>query len=110
MIIIKRNGSEAAFDKSKIYAAVYKANQAVEPSERISDVEIQGIADRVTEKCEAFGRATSVEEVQDIVEREIMMLGAFTLAKTYITYRYRHALLRGADGDGKKLLSSLGEI
>ena len=105
MIIIKRNGSEAAFDKSKIYAAVYKANQAVETSERISDVEIQGIADRVTEKCESFGRATSVEEVQDIVEREIMMLGAFTLAKTYITYRYTRELVRKSNTTDDRIMS-----
>ena len=72
MKIIKRNGSEAVFDKEKIYAAVCKANAAVGAEDRISEREIDKITDRVTKKCDKLGRAVSVEEVQDMVEREIM--------------------------------------
>ena len=105
MKIIKRNGSEVLFDKSKIYAAVSKANEAVEPIHRISREQIQKITDKVTDKCEKLGRATEVEEIQDMVEREIMSLGAFTLAKTYITYRYTRDLVRKSNTTDERIMS-----
>ena len=105
MNIIKRNGSEVLFDKSKIYAAVSKANEAVEPIHRISSEQIQKITDKVTDKCEKLGRATEVEEIQDMVEREIMSLGAFTLAKTYITYRYTRDLVRKSNTTDERIMS-----
>ena len=105
MKIIKRNGAEAVFDKSKIYAAVSKANDAVEPTHRISREQIQQITDCVTERCERLSRATEVEEIQDMVEREIMSLGAFTLAKTYITYRYTRELVRKSNTTDERIMS-----
>ena len=105
MKIIKRSGEEVAFDKSKIYAAVSKANEAVEPIHRISPEQIQKITDRVTKRCENFSRATEVEEIQDMVEREIMSLGAFTLAKTYITYRYTRELVRKSNTTDERIMS-----
>ena len=105
MKIIKRNGSEAVFDREKIYAAVCKANAAVGTEDRISEREIDKITDRVSKKCDRLGRAVSVEEVQDMVEREIMALGAFTLAKTYITYRYTRELVRKSNTTDDKIMS-----
>ena len=105
MKIIKRNGAEVAFDKTKIYSAVSKANEAVEPIHRITDGDINRITDSVTEKCEALGRATSVEEIQDMVEREIMSLGAYTLAKAYITYRYTRELVRKSNTTDERIMS-----
>ena len=49
MKIIKRNGAEAPFEAEKIFNAVSKANQAVEPMHRISDEVIQRITDKVTD-------------------------------------------------------------
>ena len=105
MKIIKRNGAEAVFDRSKIQAAVTKANLAVDEVYRISDGDIETITDRVTERCESLGRATSVEEIQDMVERELMSLGAFTLAKTYITYRYTRELVRKSNTTDERIMS-----
>ncbi len=105
MKIIKRNGAEVAFDKSKIYSAVCKANDAVDPSHRITQKQIAEITDRVTEKCEKLLRPTEVEEIQDMVEREIMSLGAFTLAKTYITYRYTRDLVRKSNTTDERIMS-----
>ena len=105
MKIIKRNGSEVEFDNAKIYSAVNKANDAVEPVYRISDHDIQKVTDLVTEKCEKLSRTPSVEEVQDMVEREIMALGAFTLAKTYITYRYTRELVRKSNTTDERIMS-----
>ena len=105
MKLIKRSGAEVVFEKEKITAAVIKANNAVDPSASISEHEIRKITDRVEKKCEKLRRAVTVEEVQDMVEDEIMRLGAFVLAKTYITYRYRRALVRKSNTTDDKILS-----
>ena len=105
MKLIKRSGAEVVFEKEKITAAVIKANNAVDPSASISESEIRKITDRVEKKCEKLRRAVTVEEVQDMVEDEIMRLGAFVLAKAYITYRYRRALVRKSNTTDDKILS-----
>ena len=105
MKLIKRSGAEVVFEKEKISAAIIKANNAVDPSASISESEIRKITDRVEKKCEKLRRAVTVEEVQDMVEDEIMRLGAFVLAKAYITYRYRRALVRKSNTTDDKILS-----
>lgn len=95
MICIKRNGKEVDFDESKIYNAIKKANLSIDERRyRLSDNDIDEIVERVFKKSQALGRAVSVEEIQDSVEEEIMVHGAYKVAKNYITYRYKHELLR----------------
>ena len=105
MKLIKRNGSEVTFDSDKIYIAVEKANMAIDEKERIPDREIRRVTEKVTRKCEKMKRAVSVEEVQDLVERELMTTGNFILAKTYITYRYTRELVRKSNTTDDKILS-----
>ena len=105
MKLIKRNGSEVVFDNEKIYAAVEKANMAVDEKERISVHEIRRVTNKVTKKCEKLKRSVNVEEVQDMVERELMATDAFVLAKTYITYRYTRELVRKSNTTDDKILS-----
>ena len=94
MKIIKRNGSEAEFDKNKIIRAISKANITVDESIRLTGKQIDRIAESVVLSCERLGRSPGVEEVQDMVEHQIMAHGAFEVAKNYITYRYTHDLIR----------------
>ena len=105
MKLIKRNGAEVVFDKIKISAAVAKANLAVEEEDRISDKEIEKIATNVEKLCLKMHRSVGVEEVQDMVEDALMKLGAFTLAKAYITYRYKRQLVRRANTTDEKIIS-----
>ncbi len=105
MKIIKRNGSEAAFDISKIIVAIGKANITVDESIRMTPVQIQRIAESVVLSCEKLGRSPSVEEVQDMVEKQIMAHGAFEVAKNYITYRYTRTLVRQSNTTDDKILS-----
>ena len=105
MKLIKRNGSEVVFDSEKIYMAIEKANMAVDEMDRISDREIRRVTEKVTKKCDKMKRAVSVEEVQDLVERELMATGNFILAKTYITYRYTRELVRKSNTTDDKILS-----
>ena len=105
MKIIKRNGSEVAFDINKIVMAVTKANEAVAEGERMTPLQIRRIAESVTISCEEMGRSASVEEIQDLVEKAIMAHGAFEVAKQYITYRYTRSLLRQSNTTDDRILS-----
>ena len=105
MKIIKRNGSEMPFDNQKIYSAISRANAQVEETDRITPEEIEAITERVTEYCKQLDRAPDVEEVQDQVEHELMVHGAFVLAKCYITYRYTRALVRQSNTTDGRILS-----
>ncbi|MBQ9210366.1 MAG: anaerobic ribonucleoside-triphosphate reductase [Clostridia bacterium] len=105
MRIIKRNGSEMTFDPEKILVAVSKANNQADASERLPEADIKEITEKVTALCEELGRAPSVEEVQDMVERQLVLHGSFDVAKRYITYRYTRALARQANTTDNKILS-----
>ena len=105
MKIIKRNGSEAVFDITKIITAITKANDATPEGARMTPMQIQRIAESVVLACENLGRSPSVEEVQDMVEHQIMAHGAFEVAKVYITYRYTRTLVRQSNTTDDKILS-----
>ena len=105
MKIIKRNGSEAIFDITKIIVAITKANDSVEEIDRMTPVQIQRIAESVELQCQKIGRAPTVEEIQDMVEHYIMAHGAFEVAKHYITYRYTRSLVRKSNTTDEKILT-----
>ncbi len=105
MRIIKRNGSEAAFDISKIISAITRANDTVDESIRLTAAQIREIADNVVAHCQELGRSPNVEEVQDMVEKQIMAHEAYDVAKNYITYRYTRALVRQSNTTDNKILS-----
>ena len=68
MNVIKRSGEEVAFDISKIENAIRKANKATSHSQ-MSEATILKISKRVSDKVESLKRSTSVEEIQDMVNR-----------------------------------------
>lgn len=80
MKIIKRNGAEESFDTLKIVNAVQKACNATENA-YLAPEQLTDIADYVEYKCNKLGRAVSVEEIQDMVENQLMAIGAFAIAK-----------------------------
>lgn len=105
MKIIKRSGKEAGFDASKITDAVTKANQEVAESDRLSQEQIAAIAERISGFCANMERIYNVEEIQDMVENEIMGYKAFEVARKYITYRYKRALVRKSNSTDQQILS-----
>ena len=105
MKIIKRNGSEAVFDITKIIVAVSKANKEIDERQRLTNEQIRTIAANVEGACVSMGRAASVEEIQDLVEKQIMGQGAFDVAKEYICYRYTRSLARRANTTDNQILS-----
>ena len=105
MKIIKRSGAEAAFDSSKIYDAVQKANHAEGCVPELTDAQVAAITARVEAACARMNRAANVEEIQELVESEIMAAGAFEVAKRYIRYRYERTLIRRANTTDRQILS-----
>lgn len=105
MKIIKRSGSEMTFDIDKISQAVSRANLSVPESARLNELQVALISDNVRKICERMGRALNVEEIQDLVENEIMNQRAFDVARNYITYRYKRALVRKSNSTDEQILS-----
>ena len=105
MKIIKRSGAEEVFDSEKIISAIARANKEAPTLERLSKEQIEEIVKEVEGICEEMNRAMNVEEIQDIVENQIMNKKAFSVARRYITYRYKHALVRKSNSTDKQILS-----
>ena len=105
MKVIKRSGSETKFNASKIFNAISKANNSLDENLRLTDDQIREITAKVEKECKKRKRASSVEEIQDLVEKEIMAAGKYELAKSYITYRYTRALARKANTTDDQILT-----
>ena len=90
--VAKRNGSSVPFDSRKIMRAILMAGRATgEFGQRQAD-EIAGEVTRALIERHAAG--ASVENIQDIVERQLVEQGFFTTARAYIVYREQHRKLR----------------
>ena len=106
LFIMKRSGERVPFDDSKIVRAIEKANAEVTiPLEKMSEEKIEEIAAQIKRDAENAGRDLSVEEIQDKVEDSLMIAGYCTLARLYITYRYKHNLDRKKSTLDKKIES-----
>ena len=100
--VIKRDGREVTFDRSKIVTAIQKANSEVEPEERVDEDTIEKIVSFVESKN---NKRMLVEDIQDIIELKLMEQNKFVLAKTYIIYRYKRELVRKANTTDESILS-----
>ncbi len=105
MKIIKRSGEEVIFDPAKIRRAVEKANSEVIENERLSDWEIDQLTATVEKICASRTRSLGVEEIQDLVEDQIMNFRAFSVARKYITYRYKRELVRKSNSTDDQIMS-----
>ncbi len=93
--ILKRNGEKHLFDADRISLAIQKAFQ----SENINDVDIflsltNQVIDSLEELHETLTDTVSVEQVQDIVEKTLMLKGYHKVARNYILYREQHSKAR----------------
>ncbi|MBQ9298497.1 MAG: anaerobic ribonucleoside-triphosphate reductase [Clostridia bacterium] len=94
MKIIKRDGNVADYNPEKIRVAISKANNEVSRKDRATKQQIDEIIAYIEDlKKERI----LVEDIQDIIEKKLMELDRYELAKKYITYRYTRALVRKAN-------------
>lgn len=87
-IVRKRSGAQVDFDRSRIESAIAKAYQASKVL--IDIVTLSELVDRIVSAVDATypeGHIPEVEEIQNIVEKEIATKGDFEVAKAYILYR-----------------------
>ena len=104
MKVIKRDGHTVDFDRMKIVVAIQKANDAVDPEFRVTQEQIDSIADSV----EALHRPRLlVEDIQDMVERKLVETGKYELSKAYIIYRYIRSLARKQNTTDESILNLL---
>ena len=94
MKIVKRDGKIVDYNPDKIRIAIGKANNEVTRKDRATDEEINEIIRYIEELNK---KRILVEDIQDIIERKLMEIGRYNLAKQYITYRYTRALVRKAN-------------
>jgi len=88
--VIKRDGRKVDFDPDKVVIAISKANRDVGGKDKISRASIQEIVEEIENKKK---QTMTVEEIQDAIERKLMEFGKFMLAKKYILYRDRRAMV-----------------
>lgn len=105
MRIIKRSGKEVGFDVTKIIDAICKANREVPENEQLTDKQVLTITEYITDFCDGMDRTYNVEEIQDLVENQLMEYNAFGVARKYITYRYKRALVRKSNSTDQQILS-----
>ena len=102
MKVVKRDGRVVDYDQNKILIAIRKANAEVDPFERVSEDDIDGIIASIeATKSETI----QVEDIQDLIEQKLMAAGKFILAKTYIIYRYTRELVRKANTTDDSIMS-----
>ena len=107
MKIIKRSAAEVVFDLDKIINAIKKANDTVREEDKLTESEIDAIAEVVADHCEEMKYSPNVEEIQDMVENQLMKYNAYTMARNYITYRYKRALVRKSNSTDEQILTLL---
>ena len=96
--IKKRNGGVVKFDQKKITDAIYNAacSVAKENGKKTDRLIAQRISDKIAGQMDHMFNTTipTVEQVQDLVERELIKLGYADTAKNYIIYRQHHKEIR----------------
>ena len=70
MTVIKRDGTVVEFDRNKIIVALQKANEAVDEENRITDNQIEAIADYIADKK----RITYIRKLSSLVIQVFLLL------------------------------------
>lgn len=100
--IVKRNGEQVPFNANKIEHAIFRAMRSIGKPNRKQAYELsQLVLKMLGDSCE--DGKTSVEQVQDCVEKTLFDYGEFDLLKSYLLYRKQHEQLRNA----KELFSNI---
>jgi ribonucleoside-diphosphate reductase alpha chain len=92
--IKKRDGRIVDFDQNKIAEAIWKAVQAVGGKNRDLSVKLtEQVVQKLKQQLKP-GEITTVEQVQDLVEKTLIENGHASTAKAYILYRQKRAEIR----------------
>jgi len=106
-LVIKRDGSEVAFNQQKIIDAICKA---MDRTEKKIDLDIaRRISDKVTHKISKFEKI-DIEHIQDEVQSALMNSSRKDAAEEYIGYREIRTLKRRERGSLDKKVQGLLDL
>ena len=91
LTVVKRDGRIVGFNREKIASAIRKAMMTTERGE--DEVLLEKIVDRIAFRGK---EQSSVEDIQDMVEMELMSSPRKEVARSYIAYRNRRSIARKA--------------
>lgn len=102
LMVIRRNGTLASFDSSRIASAITKAFWEVEGSANQNSRRLTEIVEKLTDEImQVFlrrlpitGGTLSIEDIQDQVELALMRNEYHQVARSYVLYREEHKKLR----------------
>jgi len=99
--VIRRNGKQTGFDRSKIVVALTKAFLAVEGGTAAASSRVRETVEKLTSQViDALLRhlpengTVHIENIQDQVELALMRNGEQKVARAYVLYREQHARQR----------------
>jgi len=105
MNIIKRDGTEVAYESNKIKAAIKKANKSVAVTEQIQDEAIDRVIENIEHDLSLYDHAANVEDIQNMVIQYLMRAGFYHLAQNYTEFRYQRMLARKANTTDDAIIS-----
>ncbi len=107
--IYKRDGSVTPFDPEKIFQAVGKAMVSAREGDEAQAREVSArvLATIQKEHAARKGYMPTVEGVQDMVERELILAKYVVSAKNFILYRNNRAKLRAVGGEVSERVKKL---
>ena len=108
--VIKRNGEEVSFDVNKILNAIRAANNEVEPIHKLNEYQIAAVGNILEKEIMSTQHATSVEDIQDMVERGIMEMRGYEVAQKYVRYRYVRELARKSNTTDEGILALIEQL
>lgn len=104
--IIKRDGRRESFDLDKIANAVFRAAQSVGGTDTAMARDVAEKTCALYEQLHGSQEPT-VEEIQDLVEKELIECGHAQTAKAYILYRYERTRDREVKSNLMKIMNEL---
>jgi ribonucleoside-triphosphate reductase len=99
IMITKRDGRVVEFEKERVQQAIIKAMQSVKIETEASKKTAEQIASNVQAQIAKDARNITVEKIQDLVEKELMVSNYPSVAKAYILYRDTRNKVRNSKSD-----------
>lgn len=88
--VIKRDGTDVAFEAAKIKDAVFRAATACDIREAAAQSVAGDVCNKVVDQLElVHADKADIESIQDLVESTLIDLGYGAIAKAYILYRQK---------------------
>lgn len=109
--VIKRSGRKVKFDRTRIEKAVSKA--IINTRDNLTEEKTKDLAELTTNIVlfklkERNGLIVHIEDIQNVVEETLMILGMTDVARSYVRYRFQRELLRGDKETGFSIKRMIG--